>query len=71
MPTHGREGVSRYLIGSVSEKVVRFPSVPVLTVRMQPDEALEFPYGNVLRSNGPECRCDARCRAARRACGGA
>lgn len=23
MPTHGREGVSRYLIGSVSEKIVR------------------------------------------------
>ena len=48
MPTHGREGVSRYLIGSVSEKVVRLSSVPVLTVRMQPDEQLTFPYGNVL-----------------------
>ncbi len=48
MPTHGREGVSRYLIGSVSEKVVRLSSVPVLTVRMQPDETLEFPYENVL-----------------------
>jgi nucleotide-binding universal stress UspA family protein len=48
MPTHGREGVSRYLIGSVSEKVVRLSSVPVLTVRMQPDEQLTFPYENVL-----------------------
>ncbi|MFC6723602.1 universal stress protein [Halobium palmae] len=48
MPTHGREGVSRYLIGSVSEKVVRLSSVPVLTVRMQPDETLVFPYENVL-----------------------
>ena len=48
MPTHGREGVSRYLIGSVSEKVVRLSSVPVLTVRMQPDETLAFPYENVL-----------------------
>ncbi|WP_276301200.1 universal stress protein [Halorussus lipolyticus] len=48
MPTHGREGVSRYLIGSVSEKVVRLSSVPVLTVRMQPDETLKFPYENVL-----------------------
>ncbi|WP_135854231.1 universal stress protein [Halorussus salinus] len=48
MPTHGREGVSRYLIGSVSEKVVRLSSVPVLTVRMQPDETLEFPYENIL-----------------------
>lgn len=48
MPTHGREGVSRYLIGSVSEKVVRLSDVPVLTVRMQPDEELEFPYENIL-----------------------
>ena len=48
MPTHGREGVSRYLIGSVSEKVVRLSSVPVLTVRMQPDETLAFPYENIL-----------------------
>ena len=48
MPTHGREGISRYLIGSVSEKVVRLSPVPVLTVRMQPDETLEFPYENIL-----------------------
>jgi len=48
MPTHGREGVSRYLLGSVSEKVVRLSSVPVITVRMQPDETFAFPYENVL-----------------------
>jgi len=48
MPTHGREGVARYLVGSVSEKVVRLSTVPVLSVRMQPDETLEFPYGNIL-----------------------
>jgi nucleotide-binding universal stress UspA family protein len=48
MPTHGREGLSRYLLGSVAEKVVRLSSVPVLTVRMQPDEQLTFPYENVL-----------------------
>jgi nucleotide-binding universal stress UspA family protein len=48
MPTHGREGVSRYLMGSVSEKVVRLSSVPVLSVRMQPDETLVFPYENIL-----------------------
>jgi nucleotide-binding universal stress UspA family protein len=48
MPTHGREGLSRYLGGSVSEKVVRLSPVPVLSVRMQPDETLEFPYENVL-----------------------
>ncbi|WP_255150080.1 universal stress protein [Halorarius halobius] len=48
MPTHGREGVSRYFVGSVAEKVVRLSSVPVLSVRMQPDETLAFPYENVL-----------------------
>jgi nucleotide-binding universal stress UspA family protein len=48
MPTHGREGLSRYLAGSVSEKVVRLSSVPVLSVRMQPDETLTFPYEGVL-----------------------
>jgi nucleotide-binding universal stress UspA family protein len=48
MPTHGREGISRYLVGSVSEKVVRLSSVPVLSVRMQPDETLAFPYENIL-----------------------
>jgi nucleotide-binding universal stress UspA family protein len=48
MPTHGREGVSRYLVGSVAEKVVRLSSVPVLSVRMQPDESLAFPYESVL-----------------------
>ncbi|WP_435158119.1 universal stress protein [Haladaptatus sp. DFWS20] len=48
MPTHGREGISRYLIGSVSEKVVRLSPVPVLTARMQPDEQFAFPYENIL-----------------------
>ena len=48
MPTHGREGVSRYLIGSISEKVVRLSPVPVLTARMQPDEQLSFPYEDIL-----------------------
>jgi len=48
MPTHGRDGVSRHLAGSVSEKVVRLSPVPVLTVRMQPDESLAFPYENIL-----------------------
>ena len=31
--THGRQGVSRMLLGSVAEKVVRLSPVPVLTVR--------------------------------------
>ncbi|MEF8821335.1 MAG: universal stress protein [Halovenus sp.] len=48
MPTHGREGLSRYLIGSVAEKVVRLASGPVLTVRMLDDERLQFPYEDIL-----------------------
>lgn len=34
MGTHGRTGFERYLLGSVTEKVVRLSDVPVLTVRM-------------------------------------
>ncbi|MFB6157497.1 MAG: universal stress protein [Haloferacaceae archaeon] len=34
MGTHGRSGVERYLLGSVTEKVVRLSDVPVLTVPM-------------------------------------
>ncbi|MDG5759499.1 universal stress protein [Natronococcus sp. A-GB1] len=33
MGTHGRTGLDRYLVGSVTEKVVRLSDVPVLTVR--------------------------------------
>ena len=33
MGTHGRTGLNRFLLGSVTEKVVRLSDVPVLTVR--------------------------------------
>ncbi len=33
MGTHGRTGIDRYLLGSVTERVVRTSDVPVLTVR--------------------------------------
>ncbi|GAB3031295.1 universal stress protein [Natronobiforma cellulositropha] len=36
MGTHGRTGLDRYLLGSVTEKVVRLSDVPVLTVRHGP-----------------------------------
>ena len=38
MGTHGRSGLDRYLLGSVTEKVVRKSDVPVLTVRTAEDE---------------------------------
>ncbi|THE63884.1 universal stress protein [Salinadaptatus halalkaliphilus] len=33
MGTHGRTGIGRYLLGSVTEKVVRLADIPVLTIR--------------------------------------
>lgn len=33
MGTHGRAGVSRVLLGSVADRVIRTASCPVLTVR--------------------------------------
>jgi len=33
MGTHGRTGVDRYLLGSVTEKVIRMSDAPVMTVR--------------------------------------
>ncbi|SNR31609.1 universal stress protein [Halorubrum vacuolatum] len=38
MGTHGRTGLDRYLLGSVTERVVRTSPVPVLTVRQPPEE---------------------------------
>jgi len=39
MGTHGRQGLDRYLLGSVTERVVRSSEAPVLTVRMGDDAA--------------------------------
>jgi nucleotide-binding universal stress UspA family protein len=46
MPTHGRQGLERLFLGSVTERVVRSATVPVLTVR--PGADLEHPYRSVL-----------------------
>jgi len=48
MGTHGRTGVDRYLLGSVTEKVVRLSDVPVLTVPESDDGAVTYPYEEVL-----------------------
>ena len=37
MTTHGRSGVGRWVLGSVTEKVVRGSSTPVLVVRSKKD----------------------------------
>jgi len=41
MGTHGRGGIDRLLLGSVAERVVRTATVPVLTVRVNGDTAME------------------------------
>ena len=38
MGTHGRTGVKRALLGSVTENVVRHSEIPVLTVHREPEE---------------------------------
>ena len=54
MPTHGRKGLERFLLGSVTERVVRRANVPVLTVR--PDSAVGYPYESVLvPTDGSDC----------------
>ena len=37
MGTHGRRGINRMLLGSITEEVVRTSHVPVMTVRMTSD----------------------------------
>ncbi|MFC6736998.1 universal stress protein, partial [Halolamina salina] len=61
MPTHGRQGLSRYLLGSVTGKVVRLAPMPVLTAPIE-EEAFEFPYGGLLL---PTDGSDQALRAAR------
>ena len=41
MGTHGRSGVERFLLGSVTERVVRTADVPVLTIRHQDESESE------------------------------
>lgn len=41
MGTHGRRGIDRYLLGSVTERVVRTADVPVLTVRELEDDGVD------------------------------
>lgn len=33
IPTHGRRGISRFMLGSVTERVIRFAPCPVLVLR--------------------------------------
>ncbi|MDS0473577.1 universal stress protein [Natrinema sp. 1APR25-10V2] len=62
MGTHGRTGVERYLLGSVTEKVIRLSDVPVLTVKAEEDGEATYPYTDILvptdGSEGAEAAID-------------
>lgn len=56
MPTHGRDGLERYLLGSTTERVVRRSDVPVLTIPLNPADTIEYPYRDVLvPTDGSDC----------------
>lgn len=48
MPTHGRRGIHRYLLGSVTERVINTASVPVVAVNPDRDRPLTYPPRRVL-----------------------
>lgn len=48
MGTHGRDGLERYVLGSVAARVVNEATVPVLTVRAGEDVTATHPYESVL-----------------------
>jgi len=48
MGTHGRTGVERFVLGSVTEKVLRLSDVPVLTVKARDCGDVTYPYTDIL-----------------------
>jgi nucleotide-binding universal stress UspA family protein len=50
MPTRGRSGLERFLLGSTTERVVRRSEAPVLTIRPDDDVTVRYPYRSVLIS---------------------
>ncbi|MFD1563354.1 universal stress protein [Haloarchaeobius amylolyticus] len=59
MPTHGRQGLERVLLGSTTERVIRQAETPTLTIRPDTD-AIDYPYRSVLvPTDGSESARDA------------
>ncbi|EMA56065.1 universal stress protein [Halococcus thailandensis] len=48
MPNHGREELERFLLGSVTERVINISKVPVLTVNPSVDHDHSYPARDVL-----------------------
>jgi len=56
MPTHGRRGLERFLLGSTTERVVRRADVPVLTLSPDDDARITHPHQDVLvPTDGSDC----------------
>jgi nucleotide-binding universal stress UspA family protein len=48
MPTHGRRGLERFLLGSVTERVINTADVPVVAVNPDRERPLTYPCQHVL-----------------------
>lgn len=48
VPTHGRRGIHRFLLGSVTERVINTAAVPVIAVNPDRDRPLAYPPQHVL-----------------------
>jgi len=48
MPTHGRRGLQRFLLGSVTERVINTANVPVIAVNPGRDRPLTYPPQRIL-----------------------
>lgn len=48
MPTHGRRGLKRFLLGSVTERVINTAELPVVAVNPDRERPLTYPCQNVL-----------------------
>lgn len=48
MPTHGRRGLERFLLGSVTERVINTAEVPVVAVNPERDQPLTYPCRQLL-----------------------
>jgi len=48
MPTHGRRGLQRFLLGSVTERVINTAEVPVIAVNPDRNQPLAYPPQRIL-----------------------
>mgnify|MGYP000675092798 CR=1 FL=1 len=48
MPTHGRQGLQRFILGSVTERVINTAAVPVVAVNPERDRPLAYPPQHIL-----------------------